>query len=54
MRVYEKKKIVFWLDLASIHYAKDTLARLEELKIEYVLEEENPPNVPRLRLIKNI
>jgi hypothetical protein len=29
------KKIVFWPDLASAHYAKDTLARLEELKSLY-------------------
>jgi hypothetical protein len=27
--------------------------RLEELKIEYVRNEENPPNVPQLRLIEN-
>jgi hypothetical protein len=33
---------VFW----PAHYAKDTLVRLKELKIEYVSKEENPPNVP--------
>jgi hypothetical protein len=36
---------VFWSDLASAYYAKDTLVRLEKLKIEYVPKEENPSNV---------
>jgi hypothetical protein len=40
-----KTKIVFWLELTSAHYVKDTLVRLEE--IEYVSKEENPPNVPQ-------
>jgi alpha-ketoglutarate-dependent taurine dioxygenase len=31
---YKKKKIVFWPNLASAHYAKDTLARLEQPKFE--------------------
>jgi hypothetical protein len=43
---------VFWSDLASAPYTKDTLVRLEELKIEYVPKEENPLNVPQLRAIK--
>jgi hypothetical protein len=47
------EKIVFWPDLASAHYAKDTLVRLEELKIEYFPKEENPPNVPQMRHMKN-
>jgi hypothetical protein len=47
------KKIVLWPDLASAHYAKDTLVRLEELKIEYVPKEDNPPNVPQIWPIEN-
>jgi transposase len=43
---------VFWFDLASAHYTKDTLVRLEELKIQYVPKEENPPNVPQIRPIE--
>jgi transposase len=43
---------VFWPDLAFAHYAKDKLVRLEELKIEYVQKEENPPNVPHIRPIE--
>jgi transposase len=48
----KNEKIVFWPDLASAHYAKDTLVRLEELKVEYVPKEENPPNVPQIRPIE--
>jgi hypothetical protein len=44
---------VFWPDLASSHYAKHTLVRLEEFKIEYVPKDNNPPNVPQIRQIKN-
>jgi hypothetical protein len=48
----KRKKIVFWPDLVSAHYAKHTLARIEELKIEYVPRDENSPNIPQLRLIE--
>jgi transposase len=44
---HKKKKILLWSDLVSAHYPKDTLVRLEELKIE-----ENPPNVPQIRPIE--
>jgi hypothetical protein len=47
------KKIVFWPDLASAHYAKDTLVRLEIIRIEYVPKEEYPPDVPQIRPIEN-
>jgi hypothetical protein len=50
---HNNEKIVFWSDLASAHYAKNTLVRLEELKIEYVPNEENPPNVPQIQPIEN-
>jgi uncharacterized FlgJ-related protein len=51
---HKNKNVVFWPDLASAHYAKDTLVRLEELKIEYVPKKENLPNVPQIRPIENI
>lgn len=44
---------LFWPDLASSHYARDTLARLDELGIQYVPKEMNPPNVPQLRPIED-
>jgi hypothetical protein len=31
---------MFWSDLVSAHYARDTLAQLEELKIKYVPKKE--------------
>jgi transposase len=49
---HKNEKIVFWPHLASAHYTKDTLIRLEELKIEYVPKEEPPPNVPQARPIE--
>jgi hypothetical protein len=45
---FNEQKNVFLPDSASAHYAKDTLSRLEELKIEYVPKEQHPPNVPQL------
>jgi hypothetical protein len=51
---HKKEKIVFWLELASAYYVQDTLARLEELKIEYVPKEEKLINVSQLRLIENL
>jgi hypothetical protein len=49
---HENEKIVFWPDLASSHYAKDTLAVLQQKNIEYVPKDCNPPNVPQLRSIE--
>jgi hypothetical protein len=43
---------VFWPDLKSAQYAKDTLTRLKELKIEY-FPKEKKPNYPKLRPIEN-
>jgi hypothetical protein len=37
---------VCWPDLASAQHAKDTLARLEDLKILCDTKEENPLNIP--------
>jgi hypothetical protein len=53
INLFTNEKIVFWPDLASAHYATDTLIQLKELKIEYVAKEENPPNVPQTRPIEN-
>lgn len=44
---------IFWPDLASSHYAKDTVALLEEENIHFVPKKDNPPNVPQLRPIEN-
>jgi transposase len=43
---------LFWPDLASCHYAKETLHVFEELDVNYVSREMNPPNCPQLRPIE--
>lgn len=52
-KFHKKEKIVFWPDLASAHYAKDTLDDLKRRKIPYIPKEQNPLNVPQLRPIEN-
>lgn len=52
-KFHKHEKVVFWPDLASSHYAKDTLTELSRLGIEYIPKEQNPPNVPQLRPIEN-
>jgi hypothetical protein len=44
---------LFWPDLASSHYARSTLAKFDELGIQYVPKDLNPPNVPQLRPIED-
>jgi transposase len=44
---------LFWPDLASSHYAKDTLAAYERLGIKYLDKELNPPNSPQVRPIES-
>lgn len=43
---------IFWPDLASAHYAKDTINFLNNHNIDFVPKEANPPNVPELRPIE--
>ena len=43
----------FWPDLATSHYAKDTLKLLEELNISFIPKSANPPNTPQLRPIED-
>ena len=45
---------VFWPDLASSHYAKDTIALFNEKNIRFVANSDNPPNVTQLRPIENL
>ena len=43
---------IFWPDLASAHYAKDTVAWMNE-NVNFVAKNINPPNVPQARPIEN-
>ena len=43
---------IFWPDLASTHYSKDSTAWMNEY-VNYVVKEDNPLNVPQARPIEN-
>ena len=49
---HEDGDYVFWPDLASSHYAKDTVALLRDQNINFVRKQDNPPNLPQLRPIE--
>lgn len=51
---YKKHEVstLFWPDLATSHYAKDTLNLLKDNNIKFVEKNENPPNAPELRPIE--
>ena len=49
---HEDGDYVFWPDLASSHYAKNTVALLRDRNINFVRTQDNPPNVPQLRPIE--
>lgn len=50
---HARDKIMFWPDLASCHYGKNTLDWLTKQKIPFVPKKDNPPNVPQARPIEN-
>ena len=52
-KFHDEGEYYFWPDLASSHYAKDTLKLLEELNIPFIPKSANPPNTPQLRPIEN-
>ena len=50
---HENDEIVFWPDLASSHYAKDTIDFLKSNNIDFVDKSSNPANAPELRPIED-
>lgn len=52
IKAHRGKPVIFWPDLASIHYAKDTKIFYNNNNIKYVPKEYNPPNTPELRSIE--
>ncbi|MEE4247401.1 MAG: hypothetical protein V2I33_18480 [Kangiellaceae bacterium] len=44
---------LFWPDLASCHYAKDVVNTFNDVDINFVAKEMNPPCVPHLRPIEH-
>jgi transposase len=49
---YPNNDIIFWPDLASAHYARNTIETFEALNINFVKRGHNPPNIPQLRPIE--
>lgn len=47
-----KGSVLFWPDLARIHYSKDVLNWYHANNVQYVPVESNPPNCPELRPIE--
>lgn len=45
-------KVLFWPDLATIHYANDVTTYLDEQDIQFVRKENNTPNFPQGRPIE--
>lgn len=52
--LYKKHNIppLFWPDLASAHYAGETVTLLNSKNIDFVKKDDNPPNCPELRPIE--
>ena len=48
----EQKKVWFWPDLATCHYANDSLAAMTALDLQYITKDINPPNCPMIRPIE--
>lgn len=46
------KPVVFWPDLASCHYSRDTLQWYQSNNVTFVPKEMNPPNCPDIRPIE--
>ena len=47
---HQDSNYIFWPDLASCHYSKQTVAWMDE-NVKFVPKDINPPNVPQARLI---
>lgn len=51
---HKDDKNIFWPDLASCHYAKNTLDWLASQNIPFVPKYANPSNIPQARPIENL
>ncbi len=51
-KYHEDGRYVFWPDLATAHYAKNTIAIFNKFGIKFFERAHNPPNVPQLRPIE--
>jgi hypothetical protein len=51
-KFHRDQNFIFWPDLASSHYARETIEVYNKLNVRYVPRNENPPSVPQLRPIE--
>ena len=51
-KYHKTSEVLFWPDLATIHYQKDVKQWLVNSGIEFVSKEGNAPNVPQTRPIE--
>lgn len=49
---HSTNSVLFWPDLASVHYAKRVLEFLGQENIEFIPKSKNPPNLPQARPIE--
>lgn len=52
IRSHENRPVLFWPDLASIHYSGNSQDFMTKNYIDFVPKEWNPPNTPELRPIE--
>lgn len=50
---HKNDDVIFWPDLASCHYSKETTDYLKSKNVKFVPKLDNPPNVPQARPIEN-
>ena len=53
-RYHDPNKVLFWLDLASSHFASSVIDFFDEQKIELVPKEKNPQNGPQARPVETL
>ena len=52
-KYYRDTKYIFWLDLATSHYANSVTKWLKTQKIPFVQKKDNPANLPEARAIED-
>lgn len=50
--IADRNQVLFWPDMATSHYAKVVIEKLELEKIDYVSKSDNLPNCPQVRPIE--
>lgn len=49
---YSRDKVLFWPDMARVHYTAEIREYLDSMGIRYVTWKQNAPNVPQVRPIE--